>query len=257
MNKVTSRLHDFFYSSNRAVKISSRLAAVTIISVTAYGVIPAIADELASAPLPPALESTTQTDQPIPASAAPSVIPSTTISESPSDAPSPAPSDSPSEEAIPKLLDPQPGFTYRIPSEVAIDPRAGILILPRLAFFGGGENGILCVTGNAIFDVGQKNFSNNSESQGLKVVGDFTSRLIISGNAAALNSVINSGNGLRVISNQGHLAYTGISFSYAGITLPSTDPTFCGQAPYRASIFFRPLGLQMDTVKTKVEFKKP
>ena len=254
LREIRYRLHDLFYSKNKKVSITSRLIAITIISFTAYTVLPVIAEEASSDPVPPAVDVTPTPEAPT-ASPTPTAEPTSTPTVTPS--PEATPSESPTEEDVkPELLDPQPSFSIRTPRTISVDPRASATLLPKLAIFGGGETGILCVNG-AIFDLGQKNFANNDGTGALQVGGDFTGNLRISGSTTAIQSLINSGNGLRVISNQGRLANSTITFSYAGLTLPSLDPTFCGQSSYRSQISFRALGLQMDNIKTRVDFNKP
>jgi hypothetical protein len=171
--------------------------------------------------------------------------------------PQPTPSESEIEEPKPELLDQQPNFSVRAPNSIAVDPRANISFLPRITFFGGGQTGILCVSANGFLDVGQKDLVSNDEKGAVQISGDLSSSLRITGNTAAINSVINSGNGLRVISNQRRIANSQIRFAYAALTMPSTDSSFCDLAPFRSQISFRALGLQLDNIKTRVDFNKP
>lgn len=258
LRKFPDRMHDLFYSKNKKVSISSRLIAIIIISFTAYTVIPVIAEETSSEPAPPIADvaptpaSTIAPDLPTP-----EPTPEPTVTQIVVPTSEASPSESPTEEELkPELIDPQPFFAIRSPRSIAVDPRAGIALLPRLTIFGGSETGILCVNG-AIFDIGAKNLANNDGVGELQIAGDFTSNLRISGSALAIQTLINSGNGLRVISTHGRLANSTITFSYAGLTLPSLDPGFCSQGSYRSQISFRALGLQMDNIKTRVDFNKP
>ena len=253
--RAANRLHELFYSSNKKVSTTSRLIAITIITFTAYTVIPVIAEEASSDPVPPVVTEVAPTPEPTPTEVIQTPEPTPT-----ENLPSPeaTPSESPTEEELkPELLDPQPYFAFRSPHSISVDPRAGAVLLPKLALFGGGESGILCITGSAFFDIGQKNLANNDGVGDLQVAGDFSGNLRITGSAGAIQTIINSGNGLRVISTRNRLANSSITFSYGALTMPATDSTFCGLAPFRTRLSFRPLDLQMDNIKTRVDFNKP
>jgi hypothetical protein len=86
------------------------------------------------------------------------------------------------------------------------------------------------------------------------MVGNNTSQLILSGKAAAINSLLNSGHGLRVGGNprvQGAV----VTSRAAVVTKPTLNTELCIQAPKVISSAVNALGLGMNTVKNPVPIK--
>jgi hypothetical protein len=182
----------------KAFLIKRTIAALMFLLV-AIQVAPSIADVLNGNPAP---ESSASPD----ASPAPSSTPEPTSSESASASPSPSapavPSASttylesaPSESATaePALADEQ-DIVLRVPTNFPVDPRATSVRVSPLNVYSSGEVLLCLSTSGSRFWL-----SNTSDS--VEMVGNSTTQLILSGKAAAINSLLNSGQGLRVGGN--------------------------------------------------------
>jgi amino acid transporter len=89
------------------------------------------------------------------------------------------------------------------------------------------------------------------------LAGDLTSFVRVSGTLNQINELINSAGGLRITASQGRVISSNLVASYVELTGSDLSPAFCSKASNQQSITFRALGLQMDTVKTRVDFNKP
>jgi hypothetical protein len=191
------------------------------------------------------------------------------------------------EEAKVKVASVQPQISFRFPNSIALDPRASVANLPQLALTG-GSMGLLCLSSNGIIDVNSKGSSNNiavtppvvpvaktgdkeedaeaaarvdaiakANKGALQVAGDLTSFVRVSGSLNQINELINGAGGLRVTATQGRAVGSNLTARYVELTGSDLSPDFCGKAANQRSITFRALGLQMENVKTRVDFNKP
>jgi hypothetical protein len=190
------------------------------------------------------------------------------------------------EEARVKVAPVQPQINFRFPNSVALDPRAFVANLPQVAITG-GSMGLLCLSSNGIIDINTKGLSNNiavtpvatvtktgdkeedaeaaataaaiakANKSALQVAGDLSSFVRVSGSLYQINALINGAGGIRVTSWQGRAAGSSLNARYVELTGSDLSPEFCGKASNQRSIGFRALGLQMETVKTRVDFNKP
>jgi hypothetical protein len=184
------------------------------------------------------------------------------------------------EEAKVKVASVQPQISFRFPNSIALDPRASVANLPQLAMTG-GSMGLLCLSSNGIIDVNSKGSSNNiavappvaksgdkeadasaeaaakANKGALQVAGDLTTFVRVSGSLNQINELINGAGGLRVTASQGRAVGSNLTARYVELTGSDLSPDFCGKAANQRSITFRALGLQMETVKTRVDFNKP
>jgi outer membrane biosynthesis protein TonB len=196
------------------------------------------------------------------------------------------------EEAKVKVAPVQPQINFRFPNSVALDPRAAVANLPQVAITG-GSMGLLCLSANGIIDINSKGLSNNvavtppvvapvtksgdkdadaaaataaaataaaiakANKTALQVAGDLSPFVRVSGPLYQINALINGSDGIRVTSWQGRLAGSNLNARYVELTGSDLSPEFCSKATFQRSITFRALGLQMETVKTRVEFNKP
>jgi hypothetical protein len=287
LDRIIDSLHALFYSQKRSVSVGSRFIAVAAVILTVTTVFPTLAEEL----LPPSevvqsstpqAEPTTEssaepvTEQPEPEASAIALDDSAALSEEEAK----AEEERKAEEAKVKVAPVQPQINFRFPNSIALDPRASVANLPQLAVTG-GSMGLLCLSSNGIIDINSKGSSNNiavapsvaksgdkdadasaeasakANKDALQVAGDLTSFVRVSGSLNQINEMINSAGGLRVTASQGRAVGSNLTARYVELTGSDLSPDFCGKAANQRSITFRALGLQMETVKTRVDFNKP
>jgi chemotaxis protein histidine kinase CheA len=288
LDRIIDSLHALFYSQKRSVSVGSRFIAVAAVILTVTTVFPTLAEEL----LPPTevvQSSTPQTEpttessaepvaeQPEPEASAIALDDSAALSE---EEEAKAEEERKAEEAKVKVASVQPQINFRFPNSIALDPRASVANLPQLALTG-GSMGLLCLSSNGIIDINSKGSSNNiavappvaksgdkevdasaeaaakANKSALQVAGDLTSFIRVSGSLNQINELINSAGGLRVTASQGRAVGSNLTARYVELTGSDLSPDFCGKAANQRSITFRALGLQMETVKTRVDFNKP
>jgi hypothetical protein len=135
----------------------------------------------------------------------------------------------------------------RVPTNFPVDPRATSVRVSPLNVYSSGEVLLCLSTSGSRFWL-----SNTSDS--VEMVGNSTTQLILSGKAAAINSLLNSGQGLRVGGNprvQGAV----VTSRAAVVTKPTLKTELCTQAPKVISSAVNALGLGMNTVKNPVPIK--
>ena len=128
--------------------------------------------------------------------------------------------------------------------------------LPSVAM-SGGKVGLVCLTSNAVIDLSAKGVANNDNEGSLLIAGDLSTNVRISGSLSAISELINSAGGLRVTAAQGRVVNSSLTARYVELSDKDLLADFCGKATNQRTIAFRALGLQMDTVKTRVDFNKP
>ena len=288
LDRIIDSLHALFYSQKRIISVGSRFVAVTVAIFTVTTVFPAIAEEI----LPPSevvqsstpqVEPTTESsEQPVAEQPEPEA--SAVASESPAalseEEEAKAEEERKAEEAKVKVAPTQPQISFRFPNSIALDPRAAVANLPQLSI-SGGSMGLLCLSSNGIIDINSKGLSNNiavappvaktadkdadasaeaaanASKATLQIAGDLTSFVRVSGSLNQINEIINGAGGLRVTASQGRAVGSNLTARYVELTGSDLSPDFCGKATNQRSITFRALGLQMETVKTRVDFNKP
>jgi hypothetical protein len=153
-------------------------------------------------------------------------------------------SESPTAE--PALADEQ-DIVLRVPQNFPVDPRATSVRISPLNVYSNGEV-LLCLSTS-----GSRFWLSNS-SEDVQAQGNNSSQLILSGKAASINSLLNSGQGLRVGGNprvQGAV----VTSRAAVVTKPTLNTELCSQAPKIVSSAISALGLGMNTVKNPVPIK--
>jgi len=265
LDRIIDRANLYFYHAKKSVSVVSRTIALVALAAMLTSVFPTLAEE--SDPVPQELEAP-QPPQEEPAPAAteesnqeePAPVPSTESSESPepevSDEETVEEEEEEEDEEKIEIAEEQPRIAFRFPNSVAHDPRANVAFLPELGFAGGGI-GMFCISFNGSIDVSTKNIANNSNEGTLLIQGDLTSNVRIAGNFNQMAQLINSGGGIKLISTNGRLNWSSVSFGYVELTGIENKPEFCGGISSSRSIGFRALRLQMDNVKTRVDFNKP
>ena len=154
------------------------------------------------------------------------------------------PSESPTAE--PALADDQ-DIVLRVPQNFPVDPRATSVRISPLNVYSSGEV-LLCLSTS-----GSRFWLSNS-NEDVQAQGNNTSQLILSGKAAAINSVLNSGQGLRVGGNP-RVQGVAVTSRAAVVTKPTLNTDLCKEAPKVTSSAINALGLGMNTVKNPVPIK--
>ena len=262
LDRIIDRANLYFYNAKKSVSVVSRTIALVALAAMLTSVFPTLAEE--SDPAPQELEAPQPPqEEPAPAPTEesnqeePAPVPSSESSETPEPEVSDeeAVEEEEEEEKI-EIAEEQPRIAFRFPNSVAHDPRANVAFLPELGFAGGGI-GMFCISFNGSIDISTKNIANNSNEGSLLIQGDLTSNVRIAGNFNQMAQLINSGGGVKLISTNGRLNWSSVSFGYVELTGIENKPEFCGGISSARSIGFRALGLQMDNVKTRVDFNKP
>lgn len=259
LDRIIDKAHSLFYSRKRYVSLSSRLVALMVAFLTITTVFPSIAEEGA-----PVIEAVEPAQTPVPQSSEQNLEAATPEpSSSPQDAsptPSPTNSEQGTEEEDEEVkivpVEVQPQITFRFPPSLAHDPRASVAFLPQLSITGGSV-GLLCLSSNGVIDIATKNLVNNSLDGEFLVMGDLSTQVRIAGQLNQIIQFMNQSGGIKISAASGRLSSTIVTARYVELTGVDAALNLCGSATNARSIGFRPLGLQMDTVKTRVDFNKP
>jgi len=232
-------------SSRRSILVK-RVAAAALLTLFAVQVLPSLADVITggsqelsqSEPTPMASVSadapapTTSPDAVAPSASA-SPAPTATIIYSDSETATPAPTYAPTQDV-----------KIRVPSKFPVDPRATSVHISPIAI-SGAEILLVCMSvDNAILQL------SGGDNQ-LLVEGNGTKNLRISGDGAAVNALLNSGRGLRLVANA-KINEAVVTTRAASMTAASVDSELCSGAEkvFRSSI--SAMGLGMNTVKNPV-----
>ena len=143
-----------------------------------------------------------------------------------------------------------------VPKVLKVDPRANSVFLPSI-YVSGPSNLLVCAFGNQVaFDIGGQNQTDSKK--GTMVIGDRSSILRTSGIGTSPIGIINSGNGMRLISLGQGLVGKFISLSFVALSEPSINPDLCGTASMSntRTISIQALGLNLDMAKGDVRLKK-
>jgi hypothetical protein len=234
-------------NSRRSIRIK-RVAAAALFGLVLVQVIPSLADVIngqnqsESAPSPAPLvtvspEPTVAADQ-TSASPTPTAAPQPTASISYPDieTATPAPTYAPSQE-----------IRIRIPAKFPVDPRATSVHISPIAITG-GESLLICMSvDNAVLQISGSN-------PDLLIEGNGTKSVRVSGDGAAVNALLNSGRGLRLVATS-KINGAVVTTRAASLTAPSVDSDLCSGAVnvFRSSI--SAMGLGLNTVKVPVPIK--
>ena len=220
-------------------------------AIVAVQVAPSIADVLNGSPEPEASSSPAAAPAPTPTPEASSTSATTSPSASASSAPSASITyleSAPSESATaqPALADDQ-DILLRVPGNFPVDPRATSVRISPLNVYSSGDV-LLCLSTS-----GSRFWLSNTNDE-VETIGNNTSQLILSGKAAAINTLLNSGQGLRVGGNP-RVQGAAVTSRAAVVTKPTLNSDLCSQAPKVISSAISALGLGMNTVKNPVPIK--
>ena len=234
-------------NSRRSIRVK-RVAAAALFGLVLVQVIPSLADVIngqnqsESAPSPTPLvtvspEPTVAADQ-TSASPTPTAAPQPTASISYPDieTATPAPTYAPSQE-----------IRIRIPAKFPVDPRATSVHISPISITG-GETLLICMSvDNAVLQISGSN-------PDLLVEGNGTKSVRVSGDGAAVNALLNSGRGLRLVATS-KINGAVVTTRAASLTAPSVEADLCSGAVnvFRSSI--SAMGLGLNTVKVPVPIK--
>lgn len=225
-----------------------RVAAAALFGLVMVQVIPSIADvingesqsESAPTPTPLVTVSPEPTNEPDGATPTPSTSaapkPTASISYPDIETATAAPTYAPSQE-----------IRIRIPSKFPVDPRATSVHISPIAI-SGGEILLVCMSvDNAVLQISGSN-------PDLLVEGNGTKTVRVSGDGAAVNALLNTGRGLRLVATSkinGALVTT----RAASLTAASVEADLCSGAVnvFRSSI--SAMGLGLNTVKVPIPIK--
>lgn len=232
-----------------------RVAAAALFGLVLVQVIPSLADVIngdsqsESVPTPEPLvtispepivgsevETLTPTPTPTPSdsdSAPDSPEPTASISYPDIETATPAPTYAPSQE-----------IRIRIPSKFPVDPRATSVHISPIAITG-GEILLVCMSVDNAF------LLLPGSNPDLLVEGNGTQSLRISGDGAAVNALLNSGRGVRLVASakiDGALVTT----RAASLTAPSVEIDLCSGAVNVLRSSISAMGLGLNTVKVPV-----
>lgn len=258
-----SRSHLLVHEPSVFVK---RIGALIITGILLTIVAPVLADENNSAPieeqvstpsdLPVAPETSTVSESPTPTEGP---IPSSSPSAQGSDAPSQN-SDTQTVSASPSPRTPEPianqGMRIDMPSTLPVDPRALSRNLPAINI-SGPDFVLACMNSSkAIFDIYRKNAPDSNFNGEQLATGDFSQRLLISGTSAQVEAIINSYNGLRMVSLRGSISGAVASFAFVAVSQPVLDASMCSRSVNTRTLIFRPLGIGFELKKNGLTLKK-
>ena len=249
--QIKDRILSLLNDERTLVKFFSRLGFLGLFAAIIVIVAPTSADETSPAPEPTPtqiIETTTavvDTSTPTPY-ASPISVDTSTIGEtltvlSIKDTTTP--------------LSVQPKFVIKVPSNLSIDPRATTKFIPTINF-SGSEFVLACIVGNNVnLDVAGKHIGSDQTQNGHIIIGDLTSALFISGKTGEVLNLINSENGLFAYSTSGGLAERSVTIELVAMTNPGVKRSFCDSAKNSATVTFKPLGLELGTVKSGITLK--
>lgn len=243
--------------------IAKRIGALLVAALLVTIVAPVLADENNSnfASEQPSSDTSTAVSpsETSTASQSPSPIESATASASPRTL-TPSPSDSQTAGASPTPRPPaaiaSQGMRVDLPSVLAVDPRALSRVLPAINL-SGPQYLLACLNSSTlIFDILQKNVPDSISGEEILLSGDFSQRMMISATTPQVEALINSSNGLRMVSLRGAISSASATFSFVAVSQPVLSASICGESKNTRALSFRPLGLGMDLLKNSVILKK-
>lgn len=266
IDRLRYRFNGYWHSEKRSVKLISRALALSLFAAVISTIAPTLADELSSDPtmLEPAVQSSATpttslaTETPT-ASASPvaTFTPEPVVSRPavavPSESPFVESSDSATADLPGVPLETQTAYVVRVPSSIAVDPRALTRFAPHIYLTNPNPDikyTMVCISGAGLrFDVKQKGAANNQVEGDELISGDLSGQVIVSAETARAIELVNSYQGLFISSTGGGISGRSLTFRFVAVSKPVADPSYCGAARSGAITTIRPLGLDQSTVK--------
>jgi hypothetical protein len=178
--------------------------------------------------------------------------PPTSIESPPAlESPEPLPSPSPSETPV-EVLE-KNDLLIRLPSTLAVDPRTKSILLDS-AFISGSQYVLICVDAPSL-RILTASMANNPS---VKVVGNGTGTLRISGETNSIQSFFKTGDGIRFESLSGSILSKIPVFRFIPVSKPSVDSKLCEKVvPANVrTLSFRALGIGLGIRKGEVVLKQ-
>lgn len=143
----------------------------------------------------------------------------------------------------------------RFPSTVSVDPRAVVTSLPKLGVLGPDYLLICAVAEGAVLDVINIGIPDDIDASNLFLLGDLTSRLLISGPTAVVLSAINPSAGMKISGLGRKLIETRLYLVFLATDGIASDDSLCPYARVGNDrlVTFRGLDLSMRLKKGKVK----
>jgi hypothetical protein len=169
--------------------------------------------------------------------------------------PSPTPSPTPTQKRI--SLTSSQDMVIRFPSRISVDPRAVVASLPKLGVSGPDYLLICAVAEGAVLDVVNIGIPDDIEASNLFLLGDLTSRLLISGPREVVLAAINPAAGMKISGLGRKLIETRLYLAFLATDGIATDGSLCGypRVGNDRLITFRGLDLSMHLKKGRVELE--
>lgn len=150
------------------------------------------------------------------------------------------------------------GITMRIPQSVRVDPRARSVFLPQI--YAESLNTLLvCLSSNSLLlDIGSQGVQDSIDSEDLKVTGDRSNNLVISGDPQTVTSVLNGVSGIRAFRDSGGVANQSLVITLVDLSRPSLDTDFCQRSTGGNSrtITLLPLALEQRITDGRIRLGK-
>lgn len=227
---------------SRLIGIGIAIIASIFLTRAVADVIQNISETQSTQSVPTPIASSNET---ITATDSPNPTPSAGMSESPLALPSstaiPRPAISVSDTPT---VDTTTTLSLIAPASIAIDPRSHIYLLPHLKLKATTPV-LLCFAGHGnTFDIATVEKSDAVKDRSLLFIGEESSRMLVSGSAAALGRFLAS-TPLWVVSTGSSLSGTYFTVSATALSAPSIDRAFCSHAQTMTSTPFRPLEIEL------------
>ena len=182
-------------------------------------------------------------------------------SESPTAPADPVPSESPTASPEPSVTPEPPhaianqSMFIRSAQVVRADPRSTSVFMTPIAF-SSPSLVLACINSNgAAIDLLRKNAVDNWD---LGITGDFSSNLRLVAPGDQIANLINSNNGLRLVSNSGGVVGKYLSMRFIAVSEPTLDPKLCndGNPSNNRILYVSAFGVDIDMKKADVRLVK-
>lgn len=167
-----------------------------------------------------------------------------------------SPTPSPSPTVLPPNLQ---KYSLGIPSSVLVDPRAQTVYFPEIELQGTTST-LVCISSDyGQIDINQRNVIDNSAIGTLKISGDASNDVMISGPASIIASAINGNGGLALYSYSRPISKIVITFQVVAVSEPVLNSSFCGTATSENTkrTQIKALGINLDTKKGSIPLRSP
>ena len=171
-----------------------------------------------------------------------------------------SPSSSPTPTPSPSVLPPNlQKYSLGIPSTVLVDPRAQTVYFPEIELSGTAST-LVCISSDyGQIDINQRNTVDDSPTGVLKISGDSTNYVLVSGPASIIASAINGNGGLALYSYSRPISKIVITFRVVAVSESVLNPTFCPSASSENIKIsqIKALGINLDTKKGSIPLRSP